>query len=268
MRKWRRVWPSSLSSMLEISPISNFFLKLVELGVGLLERRPALDRVGQEARARGLQRPAELLGDLHGGAAQDLGVELVGAALDLLLDLVEQRDQLVAVDREAVALGLLRERVVDPGLPVDQGAVDVEGDEGDFLGSAMRPCIMTGLSARVPRARMDLLEYQGKQLFARHGIPVPAGAPAAHRRGGGRRRRRDRLPVRRQGAGADRRPRQGRRHQGRPGPRRGRGARQGDPRHGHPRLHGPRGVDRGAPRTSPPSTTRRSSSTARPRSRS
>jgi succinyl-CoA synthetase beta subunit len=26
---------------------------------------------------------------------------------------------------------------------------------------------------------MDLLEYQGKQLFARHGIPVPSGKPAA-----------------------------------------------------------------------------------------
>src|SRR5215210_5330064 len=25
---------------------------------------------------------------------------------------------------------------------------------------------------------MDLLEYQGKQLFARHGVPVPNGAPA------------------------------------------------------------------------------------------
>ena len=25
---------------------------------------------------------------------------------------------------------------------------------------------------------MDLLEYQGKQLFARHGIPVPSGHPA------------------------------------------------------------------------------------------
>src|SRR4051812_27032865 len=25
---------------------------------------------------------------------------------------------------------------------------------------------------------MDLLEYQGKQLFARHGIPVPSGQPA------------------------------------------------------------------------------------------
>ena len=25
---------------------------------------------------------------------------------------------------------------------------------------------------------MDLLEYQGKQLFARHGIPVPDGRPA------------------------------------------------------------------------------------------
>ncbi len=26
--------------------------------------------------------------------------------------------------------------------------------------------------------RMDLLEYQGKQLFARHGVPVPSGRPA------------------------------------------------------------------------------------------
>src|SRR6476661_138091 len=26
---------------------------------------------------------------------------------------------------------------------------------------------------------MDLLEYQGKQLFARHGVPVPEGQPAA-----------------------------------------------------------------------------------------
>ena len=25
---------------------------------------------------------------------------------------------------------------------------------------------------------MDLLEYQGKQLFARHGVPVPSGWPA------------------------------------------------------------------------------------------
>src|ERR1700679_2906052 len=28
------------------------------------------------------------------------------------------------------------------------------------------------------KAVMDLLEYQGKQLFARHGVPVPAGQPA------------------------------------------------------------------------------------------
>ena len=26
---------------------------------------------------------------------------------------------------------------------------------------------------------MDLLEYQGKQLFARHGVPVPTGRPAS-----------------------------------------------------------------------------------------
>src|ERR1700679_1692559 len=28
------------------------------------------------------------------------------------------------------------------------------------------------------KAVMDLLEYQGKQLFARHGVPVPSGKPA------------------------------------------------------------------------------------------
>ena len=32
---------------------------------------------------------------------------------------------------------------------------------------------------RVPR-RMDLLEYQGKQLFARHGVPVPSGQAATN----------------------------------------------------------------------------------------
>ena len=26
---------------------------------------------------------------------------------------------------------------------------------------------------------MDLLEYQGKQLFSKHGVPVPDGRPAA-----------------------------------------------------------------------------------------
>ena len=26
---------------------------------------------------------------------------------------------------------------------------------------------------------MDLLEYQGKKLFAKHGVPVPEGRPAA-----------------------------------------------------------------------------------------
>ena len=42
--------------------------------VGLLERQPALDRVGQKARARGLQRPAQMLGDLDRRAPQNLGV--------------------------------------------------------------------------------------------------------------------------------------------------------------------------------------------------
>ncbi|HVD58867.1 MAG TPA: ADP-forming succinate--CoA ligase subunit beta, partial [Thermoleophilaceae bacterium] len=33
-------------------------------------------------------------------------------------------------------------------------------------------------AGEAPEVTMDLLEYQGKQLFARHGIPVPQGRPA------------------------------------------------------------------------------------------
>ena len=69
--------------------------------------------------------------------------------------------------------------------------------------------------ARSPGEPVDLFEYQGKQLFARYGIPVSAGevaetvddAVAAAERVG--------LPGRRQGAGAGGRARQGRRHQAR-----------------------------------------------------
>ena len=55
------------------------FFELLQRRVGLLERAPALDGVGQEARARGLELPVDVLGDADRGAAQDLGVELVGA---------------------------------------------------------------------------------------------------------------------------------------------------------------------------------------------
>ena len=91
---------------------------------------------------------------------------------------------------------------------------------------------------------MDLLEYQGKQLFARHGVPVPTGAPAT--------------TVEEAVAAAD--------ELGYPCVVKaqvqigGRGKAGGiklandrdeaeehatrDPRHGHPRPHGPRGLGR------------------------
>src|SRR4051812_35131748 len=51
-----------------------------------------------------------------------------------------------------------------------------------LFGSGMEAalCLMApgrGGAARV-HPPMDLLEYQGKQLFARHGVPVPSGKPA------------------------------------------------------------------------------------------
>ena len=105
----------------------------LELCVRLPERRPVWDARGEETGTRRLEVPAELLRHAHGRPAQDLGVELVGAALDLALDVGEQRGQLGAVHREAVALGLLLEGLVGAQLPVDQGAVAVECDEADFL---------------------------------------------------------------------------------------------------------------------------------------
>ena len=152
--------------------------------------------------------------------------------------------------REAVALGLLRERVEDPLLPIDQGAVAVGGDPLDVFelrkGHGGGRGIMSDTAAGGLRAtlRMDLLEYQGKQLFAKHGVPVPDGRHAATVDDAVAAAERDRLPVRGQGPGRDRRARQGRRDQGRQGRGRGARARRGDPRHGHPRLHRPRPLDR------------------------
>ena len=83
--------------MFEMRPVWYFFDSFVSCGLVSLNGRPALDRVGQEARPRRLQRPADLLGDPHGDAPQHLGVELVGAALDLALGLVEQRDDVLAL---------------------------------------------------------------------------------------------------------------------------------------------------------------------------
>src|SRR5690606_42128322 len=58
------------------------------------------------------------------GLPQHLGVQLIGAALDLVGVLEEEVDDLLAVDLDAVLLGLLLEGVGDAVLPIDQGAVE------------------------------------------------------------------------------------------------------------------------------------------------
>ena len=120
------------------------------------------------------------------------------------------------------------------------------------LGSAMarahyaRGGARPARSGSASRPAMDLLEYQGKQLFARHGVPVPAGREATKRRGG------DRRPPTRSATRAWSRRRCRSAAAARPAASRSprtreeaEAARQGDPRHGHPRPHRPRAVDRG-----------------------
>ena len=65
------------------------------------------------------------------------------------------------------------------------------------------------------RAIVDLYEYQGRDLFERHGLPVLAGGVADDPGGGPRDRRAPRRPGGRQGPGEGRRPGQGRRRQAR-----------------------------------------------------
>ena len=89
---------------------------------------------------------------------------------------------------------------------------------------------------------MDLFEYQARELFAKHGVPVLAGevvdTPEEARAAAERTRR----PRRRQGAGQDRRPRQGRRREARRRPpTRPRARADDDPRHGHQGPHRPQG---------------------------
>ena len=86
---------------------------------------------------------------------------------------------------------------------------------------------------------MDLMEYQAKELFAKHGVPVTVGTVITSPEEAEAAAEAERRSRRRQGAGEDRWPRQGRRREARPGPagRRRQGAR--DPRHGHQGPHRP-----------------------------
>ena len=121
---------------------------------------------------------------------------------------------------------------------------------------------------RIGSPRRGPLEYQGKQLFARHGVAVPEGGPRDDRRRCRRRGGGIGYPVRGQGPGAI----GGRGKAGgikvaedatRPAP---------TPRRSSAWTSGRRGPSRSMssgssrPRRSPPSTTPRSSSTARRRS--
>src|SRR5215207_8008279 len=105
----------------------------LQLRVRLAKGRPGRHAVRQEVGARRLELPAELGRNAHRRAAKNLRVELVGAALDLALDLDEAWDQDVAIDREAVAVRLPLKGVVDPALPVYERAVAVECDELDVF---------------------------------------------------------------------------------------------------------------------------------------
>ena len=120
--------------MFEISPIWYFFLS--RSSSAFVSRNGGQDGMlfGRKLERTGSSSQPSSSAHAHRRAPQDLGVQLVGAGHDLALGLQEQRDQLVAVDREAVLLGLLLERLVDAGLPVDQGPVDLEADEVRFLG--------------------------------------------------------------------------------------------------------------------------------------
>ena len=96
--------------------------------------------------------------------------------------------------------------VFTPGAPL--------GDIVDWLETTLDRRDTRSSNAR-RSSSLDLFEYQGKQLFARYGIPVSAGDVAETVDEAVRAADARRLSGRGQGAGAGRRPRQGGRHQAR-----------------------------------------------------
>ena len=119
--------------MFEIRPIWYFFLS--RSSSAFVSRNGGHEGMllGRKLERTGSSSQPSSSAHAHRRAPQDLGVQLVGAGHDLPLRLEEQRDQLVPVDREAVLLGLLLECLVDAGLPVDQGPVDLQAHEIDLL---------------------------------------------------------------------------------------------------------------------------------------
>src|SRR5580704_18098399 len=100
---------------------------------------------------------------------------------------MEQRDQDIAVDLDAVALGLLGERLVDAGLPIDQGAVDVEGDEGDVLWNRHRA---RHYASHTPRRALRPLRLESRAAYGPTRVPRQA-AVRPPRVGGVQRQGRD-----------------------------------------------------------------------------
>src|SRR4051794_15438027 len=153
--------------------------------VGLPERQPVGDAVGQELSSRGLDFPADLAGDLDDRPPQHLGVELVGTGHDFGLYFHEALEERPLVEAEAVLGRLFPAGLDDAFLPVDKGAVAVGGHPFDVFeageghgGGALCHSVVCAAAPPAPPLFMDLLEYQGKQLFAKHGIPVPSGEVA------------------------------------------------------------------------------------------
>src|SRR3954447_5166375 len=101
--------------------------------VGLPERKPLRNAVRQELCPGWLELPAPLLRRSHGGAAQDLGIELIRAADDFRLDLEEPAKERFLVETEPVAVCFPAKTLEDSLLPIDEGAVAIRGHPRDVL---------------------------------------------------------------------------------------------------------------------------------------
>ena len=110
---------------------------------------------------------------------------------------------------------------------------------GPYAASRTPAC--DGGRERNGNVTVDLYEYQGRDLFEKHGLPVLGGGVAHTPEEARAIAERAGRPRCRQGAGQGRRPGQGRRRQAGRRRRRGGGPGGRHPRHGHQGPHGPQG---------------------------
>src|SRR6478672_5289447 len=188
---WRRVWPRSLSSMFEISPVWNFLMNLVSCGLVSLNGAQRWTESGRKPEREGSSGQLMSLAmrtatRRRTSAYSSYEPPWMSRSYWWKRGMISSRSSMVKPSRDASRRNASNTPLSQSISVPYTSKVTKETLEGRAMGRAL--CHLTGRRGSATAHGdggfiesppfMDLLEYQGKQLFARHDIPVPDGRHA------------------------------------------------------------------------------------------